>query len=486
MPNDKSKRHLDESGAEERKLTGSLTIQIISLIKTFVFSYSLAAEKKQQLEATQSLRELEERKMDDHLNRNSESMSQVISVQALLNRGIGNVVLTQGVPQNQLTSGIRSNAALHILSQERARAALQHNLWASAPDLAYRNVINASGANRAIATDMSHSTGVSPIVSDYLLSNYNRRLGAATTNNTSLAAPLPVLTPAATSGLSQLQLEHVLSRASVLNYQRNLDQALAIIRENETAQRVRQLQLSQGIQGAQPNLYSAMIWGNAQRQQSAPQNMDIPICDPAQTGQRSLSLAADASTLTSTADALNRARAAATAMGTRQGFVGLPQSIAGNVGSNRRHDSSGVLLATEEDEKNLSEYQTLVRKQLEFFEASEEDVSLTTQGRKKVVYIGQVGIRCIHCAHRPANLRSRGSVYFPSKLSSVYQAAQNMAVSHLMDACDEIDEGTRQQLSSLRSRKDTAAGGKAYWALSCAKVGVSETEAGLRLANPLR
>jgi hypothetical protein len=442
-----------------------------------------AAEKKQQLEATQSLRELEERKMDDHLNRNNESMSQVMSVQALLNRGIGNAALAQINSQNQLTTGIRSNAALHILSQERARAALQHNLWASAPDLMYQNVMNASGANRAVPAEIPHPSGVSPIVSDYLLSDYNRRIGAAITNNTSRAVPLPVLPPAATSGLSQLQLEQVLSRASALNYQRNLDQALAIIRENETARRVRQLQLSQGTTGARPNLYSAVMWDNAQRQQSAPQN---PICDPIQTAQRSLSLPTDASSLNPTVEALHRARAAASTLGNRQGFVGLPPSIAGNVRSTRRHDSSGVLLATDEDEKNLSEYQTLVRKQLEFFEASEEDVSLTTQGRKKVVYIGQVGIRCVHCAHRPANLRSRGSVYFPSKLSSVYQAAQNMAVSHLMDACDEIDESTRQQLSSLRSRKDTAAGGKAYWALSCAKVGVSETETGLRLGNPLR
>ncbi|GAX09328.1 hypothetical protein FisN_6Lh303 [Fistulifera solaris] len=458
MPNDKTKRRFDESGAED------------------------PAEKRQQHEATQSLRELEERKMDDHLSRNNESMSQVMSVQALLNRGIGDVALLQVSSQNQLTTGIRSNAALHILSHERARAALQHNLWASPPDLAYRNVTNASGANRAFLAEIPHSFGVSPIVSDYLLSDNNRRMGVAITNHTSLAASLPALPPAATSGLSQLQLEQVLSRASVLNYQRNLDQALAIIRENETARRVRQLQLSQGTQWVRPNLFSAVIWENAQRQQIAPQN---PICDPIQTAQRSLSLQTDASSVNST-EALNRTRAAVSALGTRQGSVGLSQSIAGNVGSTRRHDSSGVLLATDEDEKNLSEYQTLVRKQLEFFEASEEDVSLTTQGRKKVVYIGQVGIRCIHCAHRPANLRSRGSVYFPSKLSSVYQAAQNMAVSHLMDACDEIDEGTRQQLSSLRSRKDTAAGGKAYWALSCAKVGVSETETGLRLTNPLR
>lgn len=465
-----------------------------------------ATERKQQEEANQTIRDLDERKIDDPLNLSNESMAQAMSVQALLHRGIGSAALSRADSQSLVSSGISTNAALQILTQGRARATLPNSFWTNANDVAYQNTVNTSGTNLVgsargapLATEIAHPSGVSPHVSDHLLSgadlmNYQRRLGAAVTSNTSLSTShrnLPHAGHARASGLSPLLLDQMLSRASAMNYQRSLDQALAVIRENESARRVRQVQLSQNTHGILSDLCSSIMWGSINRQQSVLQSTDIRHRALTYNGSHPFSQAVETSCLAPSPGTRDFTHTAATAMGISHGFTGLPQPVAGrkvdrSAAANQGHDSAGILLATEDDEKNLSEYQTMVRKQLEFFEADEDDVSLTTQGRKKVVYIGQVGIRCIHCAHRPANLRSRGSVYFPSKLSSVYQAAQNMAVSHLMDACDEIDGKIRDQLWSLRLRKDTAAGGKAYWASSCAKVGVSETETGLRLTDTLR
>ena len=82
--------------------------------------------------------------------------------------------------------------------------------------------------------------------------------------------------------------------------------------------------------------------------------------------------------------------------------------------------NKGIGLALSCDEEQLSEYQILVRKQLEVFEAVQEDVDSNTQGRKKQVFLGQVGIRCRHCAGFPLRQRGRGAVYYPTKLQGLF------------------------------------------------------------------
>jgi hypothetical protein len=131
------------------------------------------------------------------------------------------------------------------------------------------------------------------------------------------------------------------------------------------------------------------------------------------------------------------------------------------------------------DDEQLSDYQILVRKQLEVFEAKQEYVESNTQGRKKQVFLGQVGLRCRHCAHLPLRQRGRGAVYYPAKLSGVYQAAQNMASSHLCESCHKIPDEIKLELRRLRGRRDTASGGKQYWADGCRAMGLRETENGL-------
>lgn len=147
-------------------------------------------------------------------------------------------------------------------------------------------------------------------------------------------------------------------------------------------------------------------------------------------------------------------------------------------------DSGTLSLATPNDcDRKLSEYQLLLRQQLEFFVAQHSDVDSSTQGRRKQVHLGQVGLRCRHCAHIPLRERERGAVYYPAKLESVYQAAQNMASTHLMESCKHIDASIRRELQELRDRKHTAIGGKTQWAEACQEMGLYEAdENGLRLS----
>jgi hypothetical protein len=143
----------------------------------------------------------------------------------------------------------------------------------------------------------------------------------------------------------------------------------------------------------------------------------------------------------------------------------------------------GPLLYTLVDEDILAENQILMRKQIEFFEADAEDVETIMSGRRRPIGLGQVGIQCKHCAHIPLRQRKKAAIYYPSKVNSIYQAAQNMNASHLSDVCQHIDGPTKSALMSyLDNRSSQSHGGKQYWASSAKTQGIYETENdGLRM-----
>jgi hypothetical protein len=138
------------------------------------------------------------------------------------------------------------------------------------------------------------------------------------------------------------------------------------------------------------------------------------------------------------------------------------------------------------DDDSLSEYQCLVRRQIELFEALPEDVVSNAKGRNKPIVIGQVGIRCRHCRLLPPKSRHRGATYYPAKLNGLYQAAQSMASGHLCNHCEHIPHNIRQELLVLRERKSSAGGGKKYWGDGVHVLGVYEGETGLRFRKEER
>lgn len=161
------------------------------------------------------------------------------------------------------------------------------------------------------------------------------------------------------------------------------------------------------------------------------------------------------------------------------------------------------------DDDSLTPYQCLARQQIQLFEASTIDAEAGTQGRNRTIRVGQVGIRCRHCGHFPLRERSRGSTYYPSKLTGLYQAAQNMTNGHLAMYCQEVSSqfpftGTkkqsiliiifircimkipkeiREELRRLGNKKSSAGGGKGYWSGGAKILGVIEDQHGLRFRN---
>jgi hypothetical protein len=126
------------------------------------------------------------------------------------------------------------------------------------------------------------------------------------------------------------------------------------------------------------------------------------------------------------------------------------------------------------DSTVLSEYQCFVRKQIEFFEADEIDVKSNAKGRNKAIVLGQVGIRCRHCATILPRYRSRGAMYYPTKMQLIYQAAQNMVKIHIHQRCSHVPEEIQYKLSKLHKSKCAVGGGKVYWDEGAAASGVYE------------
>lgn len=126
------------------------------------------------------------------------------------------------------------------------------------------------------------------------------------------------------------------------------------------------------------------------------------------------------------------------------------------------------------DEQTLTGYQCLLRKQLELFEAGPDEVRGSAQGRNTPISLGQVGIRCRHCASLPKAARNRGAVYYSKTIDGLYQVAQNMSKLHLCKTCHKIPEDTQRMLIKLQKVNNRASGGKEYWAEGLRVLGICE------------
>lgn len=145
-----------------------------------------------------------------------------------------------------------------------------------------------------------------------------------------------------------------------------------------------------------------------------------------------------------------------------------------------------AVLALADDEGKLSAFQLLLRNQIEAFTASSEEVTTHARGRNRPITLQQVGIRCRHCKKLPPNQRTKGSVYFPFSLVGLYQAAQNMGASHFQgEVCSEMPEDIKNKFVEVLACKSTIGAGKSYWARSAQKLGLIDSDHGIKFVRDL-
>jgi hypothetical protein len=166
----------------------------------------------------------------------------------------------------------------------------------------------------------------------------------------------------------------------------------------------------------------------------------------------------------------------------------------GASGPSNAYDSGGrprvFPMSHPSDEEIVSKYQCLLRKQIEFFEAANVDLKARAQGRNVPIKLGQIGIRCKWCSDAgiPPGFRPRGSVYFPVKLASLYQSAQNMANNHWSSgACSSIPESVLSELNLFKHSKCSGlgSGGHGHWIRTAQSIGIADSqETGLFYQGP--
>ena len=144
-------------------------------------------------------------------------------------------------------------------------------------------------------------------------------------------------------------------------------------------------------------------------------------------------------------------------------------------------DHSAICLFTESDQQVMSEYQCLIRQQMEAFVATRDDVQFhkSRSMTKSVIKIGQVGIRCRHCAVLPQYSRAKGAVFYPKDLNSLYQVGQNMVQNHLLAFCKLVPDKIKSNMEKLRYERRRGRGGREHWATSAKQFGIDEDKDGL-------
>ena len=146
----------------------------------------------------------------------------------------------------------------------------------------------------------------------------------------------------------------------------------------------------------------------------------------------------------------------------------------------RLSKGEGIAVVQATDKTLLSDYQLAIRESLNFFQMQEKDVLLShVPGRKNKPLPGQIGLRCRYCEHISPHRRGGGAIYFPGGLSSVYQAAQNIATNHLLKTCRDIPDAMKERLLVARTqlkKEPRRSGGNSYWMETSRHLGLEDRQ----------
>ena len=144
---------------------------------------------------------------------------------------------------------------------------------------------------------------------------------------------------------------------------------------------------------------------------------------------------------------------------------------------------SPMPLAMDSDKDWLTPLHCFVRKCcVEVFTASEQDVATPSKGKRKPIQVGQIGIRCPHCHVFDASTqrsRERGSVYYPTTISSIYNATMNLLQRHL-HSCPAVPQDIMRRYETLKADDARSGTSKRYWVESALSLGLVDTPHGIR------
>jgi len=106
-------------------------------------------------------------------------------------------------------------------------------------------------------------------------------------------------------------------------------------------------------------------------------------------------------------------------------------------------------LALPGDPDHLNPLHCFVRRNIQLFLASQNDINAPAPGRKKDIFLNQIGIRCIHCMHLPTQDRVKRAVCYPSGISRIYHCVSDMKIDHFTK-CPEMPRDLKEEFQLLK------------------------------------
>lgn len=152
--------------------------------------------------------------------------------------------------------------------------------------------------------------------------------------------------------------------------------------------------------------------------------------------------------------------------------------------SNPPSPSSRVLLAIPEDKEWLSDTDCFVRKQIEVFCATSDDVNNARIDQKLTIHKGQVGIRCVHCA-LTSGARFDGVAY-PVTIAGMYESVREFQRLHL-DECTNVPPSVKTKLQGLKGASSLSSVLRKYYVLAAGALGLKDTHgSGIRAGGKIK
>jgi hypothetical protein len=158
--------------------------------------------------------------------------------------------------------------------------------------------------------------------------------------------------------------------------------------------------------------------------------------------------------------------------------------------------STGLVLGSPLDQEYLNPIHCFVRRHVEFFAATEQDITAPSPGRRTKVLPGQVGLRCVHCARLPVKDRVKRAVCYPPSVNGIYHCVSNMKFDHFancrgLPAPDrqeflglrDVAQASARRTSSTKNGNNSVKGSSTfcYYHDSALRMGLVDTEQGIRL-----
>ncbi len=161
-----------------------------------------------------------------------------------------------------------------------------------------------------------------------------------------------------------------------------------------------------------------------------------------------------------------------------------PAIVADDCNEPKEFFSGHVSLSLPEDKNSLSPLRCFLREQVLAFSATEEDIAVRTPTTFSVK-VGQVGIACIHCFNQPAKMRLNRAVCFPFSIARIYQSVADIQRFHLGE-CKMIPPDMKQKFEEFQNSSTKGSKGLAtrqYWVTSAKKIGMVDTDKGIRFGR---